>query len=348
MDWYIDQLRRKINDSAPIKMTVPASEYRGFKRNQIFVDPRGNGGRMPIQQAVKFVGEYHPIPLSSGKEMESFLPSKELFIPIDRKKIIENGIISPAEVNNLPNAVEFKINKQYVLKGDLAVLDIIASNIWERPIYFAVTVRTESLQGLDDYLQMEGLGLKIIPVKAGKDPLVPGVLGKGRVDSEKVYDNVMNKFRWGGFDKHRLYVDKSYGPSIQSHRYMMLRAIQDFIKKGDNAKAIALTDKYFEAFPHMNFPYDYNTIYFINSYMSAGATDKAKEVMKTLAYETADHLVFYNSLAPSDLAAGFTQDQKLANSTKGSLISFADQLQDQALKNELSAIFSETGSPVKN
>ncbi len=348
VDWYIDQLRRKVNDSAPIKMTIPASEYRGFKRNQIFVDPRGNGTRMPLQQAIKFAGEYHPIPLSSGKQLESFLPSKQLFIPIDRNKIVQNNIISPSEVNDLPAAVEFNVNKQYILKGDLAVLDILASNIWERPIYFAVTVRSESLQGLDEYLQMEGLGLKIIPIKAGKDPLVPGVLGKGRVDSQKVYDNVMNKFRWGNFDKHRLYVDKSFGPSIQSHRYMLLRAIQDFIKKGDNAKAIELTDKYFEAFPHMNFPYDYNTIYFINSYMSAGANDKAKEVMKVLANETAEHLIFYSSLDPSDLAAGFSQEQNLANSTKNSLISFADQLNDQALKDELTAIFSNTGSPVKN
>jgi len=143
-------------------------------------------------------------------------------------------------------------------------------------------------------------------------------------------------------------MDRSYGPSIQSHRYMMLRAIQDFIKKGNNQKAIDLIDKYFEAFPHMNFPYDYNTIYFINSYIAAGAEDKAKEVMRLLATETADHLIFYNSLAPSDLAAGFNKDQDLANSTRGSLLNFANQLKDQALENELNAIFAETGRPVKN
>ena len=82
--------------------------------------------------------------------------------------------------------------------------------------------------------------------------------------------------------------------------------------------------------------------------MSAGANDKAKEVMRVLANETAEHLIFYSSLDPSDLAAGFSQEQNLANSTKNSLISFADQLKDQALKDELTAIFANTGSPIKN
>ena len=348
VDWYIAQLNRKVNDSPPIKLSISAEAYRGFKRNQLFVDPFEKGQRMPIQQAVKFAGEDHPVPISGGKTLESYLPAKQLFIPIDRNKIVQNKIISPAEANTLGGTIEMTINKQYILKGDLAVMDIIASNIWERPIYFAVTVRTESLLGLDEYLQMEGLGLKIIPVKAGKDPLVPGVLGKGRVDSEKVYENVMTKFRWGNFDKYRLHVDRSYGPSIQSHRYMMLRAIQDFIKKGNNEKAIALIDKYFEAFPHMNFPFDYNTIYFINSYISAGAGDKAKDVMRVLAKETAEHLEFYASLDPSDLKAGFTQDQNLAENTRGSLINFAQQLKDEALTKELTMIFAGTGAPVKN
>ena len=348
VDWYIAQLSRKINDSPPIKLTIPKEAYRGYKRNQLFVDPFEKGQRMPLQQAVKFAGDNHPVPISGGKTLESYLPSKKLFIPVDRNKIVQNKIISPTEANTLPGTIEMTINKQYILKGDLAVMDIIASNIWERPIYFAVTVRTESLLGLDEYLQMEGLGLKIIPIKAGKDPLVPGVLGKGRVASEKVYENVMTKFRWGNFDKHRLHVDRSYGPSIQSHRYMMLRAIQDFIKRGNNAKAIALIDKYFEAFPHMNFPFDYNTIYFINSYISAGAGEKAKDVMRVLAKETAQHLEFYASLDPSDLKAGFTQDQNLADNTRGSLLSFAGQLKDDALTKELTTIFASTGAPVKN
>ncbi len=346
VDWYIDQLRRKVNDSPRIKMTIPKEAYRGYKRNQVFVDPYNNGPRMSLQEALKHCGESHSVQLQGGRKMEGYLPSKQLYIPINRSQVAQNGVVKDME--NVIDALDFKINRQYLLKGDLAVLDILASNLWDRPIYFAVTVRGESLLGLDNYLQMEGLGLRIVPIKTGKDPLVPGVLGKGRVDADKVYTNVMEKFRWGNFDKYELFVDKSYGPSIQSHRFLILRAVQEFLRRSDNEKAIALTDKYFEAFPHMNFPYDYQTIYFINSYVSAGAPEKAKEHALILARETADFLNFYGSLDPDDLAAGFSSDQNLANNAKNSLLGFAQELKDQAFTDQLNSIFANTGTPVKD
>lgn len=346
VDWYINQLNRKVNDSPPIKLTLTPAAIRGYKRNQVFVDPYKNGPRMSVRDAIKFVNEDHPVPVSSGRTLESYLPTAKFTIPVNRNLIQQNNVVKDLE--NVVDAINFDINKSYVLKGDLAVMDIIANNAWERPIYFAVTVRQESLLGLDEYLQMEGLGLKLIPVKAGKDPLVPGVLGKGRVDADKVYDNVMNKFMWGNFDKYELFVDKSYAPSVQSHRYMMLRAVQEFIRRGENAKAVELCDKYFEAFPNMNFPYDYNSFYFIQSYTTAGETEKAKKHALILAQESAEYLNFYQSLDPEDLAAGFSRDQNLAQNAKGSLERMAKDLGDQAFTDQINQLFANAGKPVLN
>ena len=346
VDWYINQLNRKVNDSPPIKLTMTPAAIRGYKRNQVFVDPYKNGPRMNIKDAIKFVNEDHPVPVSSGRMMESYLPTAKFSIPVNRNLVRQNNVVK--DLGNVVDAINFDINKSYVLKGDLAVMDIIANNAWERPIYFAVTVRQASLLGLDEYLQMEGLGLKLIPVKAGKDPLVPGVLGKGRVDADKVYDNVMNKFMWGNFDKYELFVDKSYAPSVQSHRYMMLRAVQEFIRRGENAKAVELCDKYFEAFPNMNFPYDYNSFYFIQSYTTAGETEKAKKHALILAQESAEYLNFYQSLDPADLAAGFARDQNLAQNAKGSLERMAQELGDQAFTDQINQLFANAGKPVLN
>ncbi|MEM1120069.1 MAG: DUF2723 domain-containing protein [Bacteroidota bacterium] len=346
VDWYINQLNRKVNDSPPIKLSLTPDAIRGYKRNQVFVDPYKNGPRMNLKDAMKFVNEDHPVPVSSGRNLESYLPTAKFSIPVNRALVQQNKVVS--DMQNVVNSIDFDINKSYVLKGDLAVMDIIANNAWERPIYFAVTVRQESLVGLDEYLQMEGLGLKLVPVKAGKDPLVPGVLGKGRVDADKVYDNVMNKFMWGNFDKMELFVDKSYAPSVQSHRYVILRAVQEFLRRGENAKAIELCDKYFEAFPNMNFPYDYNAFYFIQSYLRAGAVEKAKQHALILAQESAEHLNFYASLDPDDLAAGFASDQRLANNAKGSLDQLAKEIGDQAFTDQINQIFANMGQPVLN
>ncbi|MEM6318362.1 MAG: DUF2723 domain-containing protein [Bacteroidota bacterium] len=346
VDWYINQLNRKVNDSPPIKLSLTPDAIRGYKRNQVFVDPYKNGPRMNLKDAIKFVGEDHPVPVSSGRTLESYLPTSKFLIPVNRNLVRQNNIVQDME--NVVDAVEFSVDRNYVLKGDLAVMDIIANNAWERPIYFAVTVRNESLIGLDGYLQMEGLGLKLVPVATGKDPLVPGVLGKGRVEPNKVYDNVMNKFRWGNFDKYEMFVDKSYAPSVQSHRYMILRAVQEFIRRGENQKAVDLCDKYFEAFPNMNFAYDYNSFYFIQSYMSAGVPEKAKEHALILAQQTAEHLEFYESLDPDDLAAGFSGDQRLALNAKTSLEAMTKEINDPAFTDQINQIFANAGSPVLN
>ena len=169
-----------------------------------------------------------------------------------------------------------------IIKGDLAVLDIIASNFYDRPIYFAVTCRETSLLGLGDYLQLEGLALRLVP-KKGKGDARLGIIGKGNVNSEKLYDNVMNKFKWGGFDEHELFVDRSYLPSVQSHRLTILRACEDFLNTGRKAKAGNLAKKYFEAFPHKNFALDEQSIPMIRVLVSAGEFETVKPLIRTLS-----------------------------------------------------------------
>ena len=144
-----------------------------------------------------------------------------------------------------------------------------------RPIYFAVTCRQDKLFGLSDYMQLEGLGIRIVPIKSKSDQAY-GIIGSGRVDGQAVYENVMNKFKWGNFDKEELFVDRSYAPSIQSHQLVIRRAAFQLIREGETEKALELIDKYFEVFPDMNFTYDYRAFYMISVYLQAEAYDRAK------------------------------------------------------------------------
>ncbi|MEM9916478.1 MAG: DUF2723 domain-containing protein [Bacteroidota bacterium] len=295
VDWYIDQLRRKINDSPRIKMSLTEESIRGFKRTQIPVDPYGNGREMSLTSALKVLSEDHPIPTQSGRSLESFFPTRDVYIPVNRQRAIQMGLISSSDTTAL-SKMKFRLNKSsFMLKGDAAVLDIINSNIWDRPIYFAVTCRRESLMGLENFTQLEGLALRLVPVKSKGDPIY-GMIGNGRVNTDKYYDNFMTKFKWGNFDKMKLFVDNSYGPTIQTTRFGALRTARTMLDRGDKDRAVELVDKYFEAFPHMNFPYDANTILFINIYAQAGDMENVKKHMRILAKETADQLEFIESL----------------------------------------------------
>ena len=340
VDWYINLLRRKVNDSPPIKMSIPIDAYQGKKRNQVFYyNPTGQDRPQTLQDFIRFIGEDHPLPTQSGREIESHYQSKNIFIPVDRADVLANKVVGIEDTARMVSRIPLNLqNKDYLIKDEVAILDILSSNLWERPIYFAVTCRQDKLFGLDDYLQLEGLALRIVPVRSQSEPQY-GIMGSGRVNTDAVYENVMEKFRWGNFDKYKMFVDRSYAPSVQSHQLSMRRAALQMLQEGKRQEAIDLIDKYFEAFPNMNFPYDYRAYYMISVYLQADAYDKAKPHMAILADQIADQLRFYNSIDADVLESSFQTEYLLAMRTKDDLIRDAKQNNDTEFLNELEAKF---------
>ncbi|MCB0566176.1 MAG: DUF2723 domain-containing protein [Phaeodactylibacter sp.] len=340
VDWYINLLRRKVNDSPPIKMSIPVDAYQGKKRNQVFYyNPTGQDRPQSLQDFIRFIGEDHPLPTQSGREIESHYQSKNIFIPVDKAEVLADNVVGIEDTARIVSRIPLKLqNKDYLIKDEVAILDILSSNLWERPIYFAVTCRQDKLFGLDDYLQLEGLALRIVPIRSQSEPQY-GIIGSGRVNTDAVYENVMEKFRWGNFDKYKMFVDRSYAPSVQSHQLSMRRAALQMLQEGKRQEAIDLIDKYFEAFPNMNFPYDYRAYYMISVYLQADAYDKAKPHMAILADQIADQLRFYNSIDADVLSSSFETEYLLAMRTKDDLIRDARQNNDTEFLNELEAKF---------
>jgi len=202
-----------------------------------------------------------------------------------------------------------------------------------------VTSRQDKLFGMDEYMQLEGLALRIIPVRSPVDRQY-GIIGSGRVNADLVYKNVMEKFRWGNFDQHELFVDRSYAPSVQSHQLSIRRAALQLARDGDRERAVELIDKYFEGFPDMNFPYDYRAYYMISVYLQAEAYDKAKPHLEILARQTADHLRFYESISERVLESSFDSDYMLAMRTKDDIIAAARNFKDEAFEKELRELFA--------
>ncbi|MEL7119622.1 MAG: DUF2723 domain-containing protein [Bacteroidota bacterium] len=341
VDWYINLLRRKINDSPAIDFTIDQEDLRGRKRIQVLYYGDGqNDPEMSASDFLKFIGDDHPLPLQDGSKTESYMPTKNVYLPVNRQQMLSSGMVGIEDTANIVSRIPFNLsNKNYIFKDDLAVMDIITSNFGKRPIYFAVTCRPEKFLGLQNYMQLEGLSLKLVPVRSTSDP-VYSIVGYGRVDEDKVYENVMNDFKWGNFDKYDLFVDDSYAPSIQSHQLAIRRAAVAFINKGENDKAVGLLDKYFASFPHMNFPYDYRAMYMIQVYVQAGAYDKAKPHMEILARETEDHLNFFTSLDPDLIETSFRQDFSLYMSVKDDLMRTVEAQGDQDFLAELKSIFA--------
>jgi hypothetical protein len=341
VDWYIDLLRRKVNNSPAIKLSLSSDALRGKRRNQVlYYNPQGEDRPMNAVRFLQFIGEDHPLPLSSGEQTESYMPTRNVFLQVNPEKFVANGIVEQSQINDIVDFIPLNLSgKSSLIKDELAVLDIIANNMDERPIYFAVTSRQEKLLGLQDYMQLEGLALKIVPIKSDSDASY-GIIGSGNVNSDKVYDRVVNKFRWGGFDKYDLFVDESFAPSVQSHQLVIRRAAFDLIGKGQNPKAIDLIDAYFKGFPANNFPYDYRSYYMIEGYIAAGAFDKAKPHLEILAKETGEKLRFFSSLKQEMISSSFNNEFMLFNRIKGDLVNSASRIGDNEFVTRLEKLLN--------
>ncbi len=340
VDWYIDQLRRTVNNSPAIAMSIPKDQLRGFKRVQTPYYASNDEREMDVKQVLKFLGEDHKQESGgSGRAFDTYLPTRKMFLPINKQWFLDNKLVSGSD-SSLVDTLHINLgkDKKYIIKDELAMLDIIASNLGKRPIYWAVTCREDKLLGLEDYLQLEGLGLQIVPKKIKSSMDSYGIIGSGGVDTDKMYANIMDKWKWGNFDKERLFVDRSYMPSLQTMRVSIIRLARQLIVEGKQDKAIKLVDKYFEVFPQMNFQYDQFTAFITDIYAMAGEKAKAAAKIKEIADQMEQQFRFYESLSP-EFKKGYKQDSDYTSSTVQNLIKMAANMEDDSLYQELQTKF---------
>jgi hypothetical protein len=183
-----------------------------------------------------------------------------------------------------------------LLKDEIAILDIINSNLYDRPIYWAVTCQQSKLMGLENYLELEGLGLKLTVTQNPSDSRNYGIIGSGGINTDKTADLVMNTWQWGNFDKVDTHISSSYQPAVQSMQIVIMRTMEALMAEGKTNEALAVGDKYFAAFPDMNFPFFYQTYLMLQPYFQANQLERAQPILEQLARNTADRLDYYDTL----------------------------------------------------
>lgn len=341
VDWYINKLRSKVNESDPIKLTLSEDAIRGNKRNHLlfYNKPMDRLQQsMELNTVLRFMGEEHPLRLPSNT-FESFIPTQRMHISIDKNRAIQSGWVTEADSADIVDRINISFSKNYLTKDEIAVLDVIATNIYDRPIYFAVTTKNSKLMGINDYTQLEGLGLRIVPIKSKSNKSMQ-IFGSGRTDALKIYDNVMNKWRWGNFDEVDTYINTSYGAGVNAMKMAMTRAARDLAQMGEMDKAVNLAKKYFEAFPHFNFPYDYSIMPFVETLIAGEDYEAAKKHMRILAEESIQYMDFFLSLSDDDLQS-FEQEIQIAQVSINGILRNAGKVKDDEFKNEMDTLLGQ-------
>ncbi len=297
-DWYIDQMKRKAYDSDPLPISMKHDQYLDGTRDVVYIIPRPQfkNKRINLKDAIQFVASDNPktkeIPQYPGRI--DYLPANKFYVPVDSLKVLQKGYVAPEDAHLIDSTVNIDINKNMILKNQLMIYDILATNDWNRPIYFAVTVGSDNYAGLQNYFQLEGFAYQVVPIRAESNGME-----YGRVATGKMYDNVMNKFKWGGFNDPNVYLDENHRRMATNIRNNLTRLANALLDKGEKEKAINVLNKLMEELPPAQVPHDQFSIFLAEAYYKAGENDRGDSIMRDVAKEFLQELTFYTSLKPS-------------------------------------------------
>ncbi|MFD1094270.1 glycosyltransferase family 117 protein [Salegentibacter chungangensis] len=292
-DWYIDQMKRKAFDSDPIPSQFEQDDYYG-KNDAVFFREITQD-TISLKTWLNYVQNDDPrtkAELQSGQMVNTF-PSKYVKIPVDKQTVLENGIVNEKNAGKIEDEIILEIGSQIIYKNRLLMLDILANNNWERPIYFTGgSFKDEDYLWLKDYLQLEGVAYKLVPIKTPVNPRNP--FDMGRINTDKMY-NIVKNWDWGNMGDPDIYHDPETRKNSITYRSNLARLVENLLNEGDTARAEEILDLGMEKMP-VDY-YGYYTLLepFINGYYQVGEKEKARELWNKVATKYQESLEYYSS-----------------------------------------------------
>ena len=232
-----------------------------------------------------------------------FIPTDSIVMSVDKDAVIKSGMKLPAGKDSIPEKVFIKLKKNTVTKSEMMVYEMLAHHNWLRPMYMSVTLGSENYAGLDNNLMLEGLAYRVTPFDLG---------GKA-IDTDRMYDNMMNKFRYGGLETDGLYLDETNMRMCYTHRSMFVQLIGALVDEGKKDKAIKALEKCKKVIPAKNVPYDIMSVgidfddedrlYFkLPHYWHAVGRDaEAERVLMAIGTNAGEYLQWYATFSPERL-----------------------------------------------
>jgi hypothetical protein len=336
-DWYIDQMKRPAYDSPSLPIDWDRIDYVEGTNEVISVEPEmkkiidryiqqaneeaAKGDSTLLTLVHRIFGE-NPYELreiidrwmlGKNEDLKTLLsrmdanlklpliPTDSIVMTVDKEAVRRSGMLIPGD--SIPDVMHIYLRdangrpKRALYKSELMMLDMMQYANWERPIYIAITVGAENQLGMANHFMQEGLAYRFTPFDTEK-------LGC-KIDSEKMYDNLMHKFKFGGIDKPGIYIDENVMRMCYTHRRVFSQLITQLVKEGKKEKALAALDYAEKMIPAFNVPYDYQngSMQMAEAYYQLGEKEKANKIMDELANKSCEYMMWYLSLNDYRLSA---------------------------------------------
>ena len=306
-DWYIDQMRRPAYDSPSVPISWERIEYCAGTNEYVTVEPdmkeavlehyrenpeeaREQFGDDPFE--LKNVLKYW---VRSKNQDLHMIPTDTLYMTIDKDAVRKSGMMMAAD--SIPDRMVISLKGKHALyKGDLMILEMLAECNWTRPIYVAVSVGDDNYINLGDNTVTEGLVYRITPFTTsdGGKPID----GVRNFDTKRTYDNVMNRFKFGGIDKKGIYLDETVMRMCYTHRRIMAKLAYELIIEGQNEKAEKVLRYTAEQIPSYNVAHNYTSgsMDMARSWASLGNKKEALAIMDDLWKSASQYMRWYCNL----------------------------------------------------
>lgn len=295
-DWYINQMKRQAYDSEPLPFSMSEEKYRQGTRDIIYLmnNPRISRDWIGLKEGINFIADDNPATKLQQADNAAYLPKKIIHFKVDKEAVIRNKVVREQDYDKIVDTITIDLSdRNYLSKDEMMILDLLATNNWERPIYWAITVGRNKYMNLEEYFQVEGFGYRLVPLKgvASSD-----MLSFGTVATDIMYDNMLNKFEYGNMNDPGVYLDENNIRMMTNIRTSFHRLASGLIREGKMDSAVTVVDRAFELIPGSLVPFEYFSISLAGNYYAAGAVEKGKQLFTEASNQLNDELGYFLSL----------------------------------------------------
>ena len=297
-DWYINQMKKQSYASEPLPISWQPEDYVQGTRDAAYIFPLTEKS-IDLKTALDFVRSNDPkfkkIPGIS--QALDYIPAQTITYAVDSAVVVAEGALDPAYLPYMQPEMTIDLKGKDVLgKQELIILDMLQTNNWKRPIYYAITVSPDQFVKLDPYFQQTGMAYQIVPM---------ATQGTVRaINTERMYDNVMHKFKWGGVNTPGIYLDENVMRMCKSYRIALFSKLAAaLIAEGKNEQAVEVLDKGMEVLPPVNVPLDYSALSMGELYYQLGEKEKAEAIFTGIADNAMRSINWYFRLKPGQLSS---------------------------------------------
>ncbi len=285
-DWYIDQMKRKTYDAPPIPSQLEHDQYRwgtldaAYYFEDIFPSLKDSViGIDKFMQWIESDNQATFYDLDDDGNPEKILPTNRIRIPVNKENALKYGIVAQKDADKMVDYIDIKVDRA-LAKNRILMLDILANFDWKQPIYFTGgAFADEEYIWLKDYLQLDGLAYKLVPIRTStKDR---SMFDMGRIDPEKMYANI-KKLDWRNINDGKIYLDEQTKKNAISLRNNLMRLTEAFAQQGDTLKAVEVLDLSIEKMPIKDFGHFSLSLGYPELYYQLGETEKARKSAETL------------------------------------------------------------------